>query len=238
MKRKNLTSLLFITAALLIASGCSSAGDTSSEAPSQTAVSETADEAAVSETEAAEADGSIKVDIEKIKGGVWIGTSDDYDRRYYSFYEDPMGGNILFQDSGMGVGFEYEINNGSEAVFHVGDIENANIAEIVSASDDTIELVWDEEEKKVPETLEFYSPDVETFDFTEDEILKEKALNYFEQLNGQRPQTAEIFPAENGMMLIHIFDDTHDAEYTVSPFDQKGTDSDGKAVDLSDVPLG
>ena len=186
-----------------------------------------------------EADGSVKASLDAFPFGVWIGTSEKYGRRYYSFYGDIKGGNVLFQDSGIGVGFNYEID-GDNAVFHVGDMESSDNVQIVSAGDAKIEMIWKEADGDVPETLEFYSQDIETFDFTENDTLCEKALNFYEQENGKRPELAEIEPAENGMMLIHVHDQNgdHDALYTVSPMDCKGLDNYGSEVDLSNVPMG
>lgn len=60
---------------------------------------------------------------------------------YFSFYTDGASGGTTGKDSGIGVGFTYEVEGG-QVTFHMGSMDDSTVAEVTAVDEDTFDVKW------------------------------------------------------------------------------------------------
>lgn len=72
------------------------------------------------------------------KAGTWTG-----DAVEYTFYEDGKGGESVSTEDGMGIAFEYELNEDGSCVFHMGSVDDNTRATVEFADENTATITWE-----------------------------------------------------------------------------------------------
>lgn len=160
----------------------------------------------------------------------------DDTERFFFFYGQGNG-SYLEQETGMGMGFTYEMQDEETAVFHIGDAESSAVVKLYRLDETTIELNWGSGETETLTKLP-NDPFAEFF-FYSNEVLRERALNLYQQKNGRRPDGAEAYCDIDGSISIRLFDDlgdhiVTDDWYTVDRYTGIGKNLLGETIDLSD----
>lgn len=167
---------------------------------------------------------------------VYLSRLSDDSERFFFFYGQGNG-SYLEQETGMGMGFTYEMQDEDTAVFHIGDAASNEVVQVYRLDDATIELSWESGEF---ETLRKWSDDpFAEFSVYSNEVLRERAMNLYEQKTSRRPSGAEAYCDVDGRISIRLYDDlgdhiTTDDWYTVDRFTGIGTNLLGETIDLSD----
>lgn len=168
--------------------------------------------------------------------GVWVADNGSERMGYYIF-TDKANGTYLSAEDGMGVGFTVDYD-GMKCIFHMGAADVNETAEVLIPDLGKRTMTWESDGR-----MEFlalaaeHNPD--TFTFYSAQELGEKALDYYEQKEGSRPEhvgyTVDIY----GVVTIQLYDsvDGHNstaAYYEVDGITGKGKDlNTNEGVDLS-----
>ena len=177
--------------------------------------------------------------VSKFGNAIWVGRTEDGEERYFFFY-DEHNGNYLEQETGMGMGFTFDLAEDS-AVFHIGAVDDNTKATISWTDDKHAYLVW---ETGVGESLTWLREDASApFDFFSNAQLCEMALGYYEQKNNYRPGQAGAMINYDGKIAIQLYDNNGDHNstcdwYTVDRYTAVGTNMLGETIDLKTAPLG
>ena len=172
------------------------------------------------------------------QAGTWLGTAEDGSQQNNFFSDDGASGQTVSLETGMGLGFAYEYEDG-QAVFHLGEADNQTPCAVQAADAGHLTLQW---EGGGVETLDYVSPlGAEDFTFYSNDELCELALAYSRRASGaDSPDlTAGAAGNEDGTVTIQVYENLggHNstaAWYTVDRFTGRGTDvNTGEAVDLT-----
>ncbi len=147
------TSLAAMLAAALLLTACGAPADTtSSEVSSPETSSDIPSDASEQSPEPAPETADIS-----FTAGLW-----ESENAYFTFY-DGNSGNVIYKDTEMGVGFEYEVD-GANVTFHMGAVDDNTPATAEQTSSGDILLTW---EDGSTDTLTFV-PDKTVDDFLSD----------------------------------------------------------------------
>lgn len=252
MKNKFLILSLTLTALLL--AGCQSdaqpTGDDSPSPEQSEPVSPSQNESASpeqSESESPEPSESGEeapaevADQPVFTPGTWLGVAPDGNQQYYFFNPDGTSGSTSNLEYGIGVAFEYEIEEDGRVLFHMGAVDVDNYCTVEAADAEHLTLQWDDgsvEELSYASTL-----GAGEFTFYSERELCDLAVAYYRQNSGE--ETGELAAGsavnDDGTITIQVYESLGDhnstaAWYKVDRFTAQGTDENtGEAVDLSTV---
>lgn len=161
--------------------------------------------------------------------GIWW-ANDGMGDSYYYFSGEGRTGSVHNQENGLGLDFSYEIY-GNTAVFHMGNAEVARQAAVEWIDSSNLYLHWTDGSS---EKLVFYSSvDFDNFFFYNNSELIALSLDYFENVNGWRPEYAEAGIGSGGMIDVFMYDGDQCCErYSVDRFTAAGTDLSGGSIKL------
>ena len=179
---------------------------------------------------------------QKNKGEFLYGTWLSYDGeryRYYVFNDDGVSGAFVFQETGTGLNFEYEINDNS-IVFHMGDVEDNSQAVIEINDDEHFTLKWDEYAK---ENFTYLSDEMESsFQYYSDNELCYMAILYANKHAKENEDLSNLNAAlivnEDQSVTIQLYEelDGHNSTYAWYTVDRKSAvgknDTTGDEIDL------
>lgn len=175
----------------------------------------------------------------EFEASVFLAKADGDDtERFFFFYENGNGA-YLEQETGTGMGFTYEMPDAGNAVFHIGDAASVTNAEIYWLDEDNVQISWENGGYEMLTRLP--NDPHEPFHFYSNEVLRERAMDVYEQKNGFRPAEAATWFNFDGMISIQLVDNADGHEficdwYTVDRFTGIGTNLMGEQINLSDTP--
>ncbi len=170
--------------------------------------------------------------------GVWLARTNDGEERYFIF-TDAQNGVYLEQETGMGMGFTYEMQGDESAVFHFGDTESNDIAFISWIDNSNAYVSWQAGEIETFTVVTGNpSPD---YHFYNNNQLGEMAINYYQSKNGTRPQKAFAMVDASENIFIQVYDEQNGTQivlesYVVDRYTAIGVDSLNQVVDLKTAP--
>ena len=214
MKKKNtmlvrLVSLAALAALIFCMAGCSEDG--SGKKSSETKNNKNAD-------------GTYFDSGETFCRGVWA--ADDGENRvgYYIFYD---GENGRFDDAHLGMSVPFAVRiNGTAADFALGASDFTDPTTVENTGDGKRILTWTNENRVEYLTL-LGEQEPDTFRYYTHNDLSEMALDYYEQQNGRRPESADVSIAPDGMASILLYGKKRNeiAGYSVDSITGKGTEN-------------
>lgn len=159
-----------------------------------------------------------------------------YSENVYVFRADGSG-SIRTIETGTGVPFQTEFDKATSTItFHIGGAEDTEKATLLRYSDSVINLKWEDGRELALDCVsdkeqEFYNYDQ----------LGKLALDYYEALNGTRPESFAVQPAQTGQAAIQLMENHKDNVatlewYFVNPFDCCGENLMGDFVNLLEKP--
>jgi len=137
--------------------------------------------------------------------GIWLARTTDGMERYFVF-TDGTSGHYLEQETGMGMGFTYEMQNDETAIFHFGDTESVDQALISWVSLSNAYVKWESGEIETFKVING-NPSAE-LKFYSNQELSEMALNYYEAKNGFRPTGALVMVDASENIFIQLYDES------------------------------
>lgn len=174
------------------------------------------------------------VTAQKFEPGIWWSTGSGGDR-YFCFYDGNTDGSLEDQESGLNMGFHYDIENETTLTFHIGDAPSGERVSVSFTDGSTVVLTW---ENGISETLKYQGlGNFDTFRFYSNLELCEMALDYYEEKSGYRPGDAAAMVQPDGKIAVQLYDDMGDhtatsAWYTVDRFTAQGQDMMGNDISL------
>lgn len=78
---------------------------------------------------------------------------------YFTFYTDGASGSTTGKDSGIGVGFAYEVEGG-QVTFHMGSIDDSTVATVTAVDENTFDVKWAGGRQETMTYVPDYIPDV------------------------------------------------------------------------------
>lgn len=161
--------------------------------------------------------------------GLWWANDGSGDS-YYFFSDDNCSGSLHSQQTGTGLGFDYEIY-GNTAIFHLGAADNSTEAMVEWSDSHNCILHWEDGRD---ETLVYYDAvDYDDFFHYTSEELSELAAVFYEKNTGTAPDYTESTIGAGGLIVIDVYSGGEWAEtYSLDRFTASGTDSSGTPVKL------
>ena len=171
----------------------------------------------------------------KFEAGIWEASSSD-EHRYFCFDADTDSGSFRDQENGLGMAFNYEVEDENTIIFHIGETSDNTRATVTFSGTEQATLTW--ENGSVEKISYLGLGNFNTFHFYSNVELCEMALNYYEKQTGYRPGDAAAQVQADGLIAIQLYDNMGDhnstsAWYTVDKYTATGTDLTGNPVDLT-----
>ena len=213
-------------------------GTTAPDDSEPASVAETESENVTAPTDGEETTTNLPIaDEAELRCGVWWAVGDGIDS-YYEICADGTGA-VIAQDSGTGVGMNYQVR-GSSVTFQMGAVDAVVQAELAAAGEDLTVTFQDGH-------VEFWSymgnVTMNGFPFYSNEELCAMAKDYIAAAEGYTPEfvSAAADTEDPRTINIRLYDNLGDhnstaAWYFVDRFTAKGTDLNGNGIDLTAAP--
>ncbi len=170
------------------------------------------------------------------RSGVWLAEGED-ENRYFFFADEENCGSYVSQSEGIGMGFDYEIQENG-LLLHIGDTEDNSPVLLDWEDEDHVTFTW---ESGYSENLTYLGEQTAAeFQFYSDIQLCEMALDYYELQTGYRPGMVSSTVNEDGTVTIQLYDNLGDHNatsdwYTVDRYTAIGTNLLDEEIRLTDA---